>query len=91
MRLRDIAASVGVTERSAYRTVTGLTAAGYIVEKKDGRRNRYQVQAQLPLPEPSAGHPGGHQRQAPVGTRRRLRPPNARCCPAARQAQLRRP
>ena len=51
-RLRDIAAALGITERRAYSIVTDLTAAGYIVKQKDGRRNRYQVQGHLPLPEP---------------------------------------
>ena len=52
-RLRDIAMTVGVTERSAYAIVTDLAAAGYVVKDKDtdGRRNRYQIQAHLPLPE----------------------------------------
>ena len=54
VRLRDIAASLGITERSAYGMVTDLAEAGYVVKQKDGRRNRYQVQAHLPLPE-SAG------------------------------------
>ena len=53
-RLRDIAAALGITERSAYSIVTDLTAAGYVVKQKDGRRNRYQVQAHLPLPEPAS-------------------------------------
>src|SRR5436190_16659396 len=52
VRLRDIAARVGITERSAYGIVTDLTEAGYIVKQRDGRRNRYQIQAHLPLPEP---------------------------------------
>jgi DNA-binding transcriptional regulator PaaX len=52
-RLRDIAASLGITERSAYGIVTDLAEAGYIVKHKDGRRNRYQIQAHLPLPEPT--------------------------------------
>src|SRR6476469_2692871 len=51
-RLRDIAASLGITERSAYSIVTDLTDAGYVVKHKDGRRNRYQIQAHLPLPDP---------------------------------------
>ncbi len=44
---------MGITERNAYTIVTDLAAAGYVVKDKDtdGRRNRYQVQAQLPLPE----------------------------------------
>jgi len=50
-RLRDIAAALGITERSAYSIVTDLTAAGYVVKQKDGRRNQYQIQAHLPLPE----------------------------------------
>ncbi len=53
-RLRDIAASVGITERSAYGIVTDLAEAGYLVKQKDGRRNRYQIQAHLPLPEPTS-------------------------------------
>lgn len=51
MRLRDIAASLGITERSAFGIVTDLTAAGYISKRKDGRRNHYQIQAHQPLPE----------------------------------------
>jgi hypothetical protein len=54
VRLRDIAATVGITERSAYGIVTDLAAAGYAVKQKDGRRNRYQIQAHLPLPGPTS-------------------------------------
>jgi hypothetical protein len=53
MRLRDIAARLGITERSAYGIVTDLAAAGYITKMKDGRRNQYEIQAHLPLPEPT--------------------------------------
>ena len=56
VRLRDIAASVGITERSAYAIVTDLTEAGYVAKRKDGRRNRYQIQAHLPLPRPASTH-----------------------------------
>lgn len=51
VRLRDIASTLGITERSAYEIVTDLTAAGYVVKKKDGRRNRYQIQSHLPVRE----------------------------------------
>jgi DNA-binding IclR family transcriptional regulator len=51
VRLRDIASMVGITERSAYGIVTELAAAGYVVKERDGRRNRYHVQAHLPLRE----------------------------------------
>ena len=56
-RLRDIAAAIGITERTAYSIVTDLTAAGYLVKSKDGRRSRYQIQAHLPLPEPASQEP----------------------------------
>jgi hypothetical protein len=56
-RLRDIAASLGITERSAYGIVADLTAAGYVVKQEDGRRNRYQIQAHLPLPETTSQQP----------------------------------
>jgi DNA-binding IclR family transcriptional regulator len=51
VRLRDIASTLGITERSAYAIVTDLTEGGYVVKEKDGRRNRYQIQAHLPLRE----------------------------------------
>jgi hypothetical protein len=54
VRLRDIAASLDITERSAFAIVTDLVQAGYVVKEKDGRRNRYHIQAHLPLPEPTA-------------------------------------
>jgi hypothetical protein len=50
-RLRDIAASLKMTERSAFGIVTDLVEAGYVVKEKDGRRNRYHIQAHLPLPD----------------------------------------
>lgn len=51
VRLRDIASSLSITERSAFGIVTDLTETGYLVKHKDGRRNRYRIQAHLPLPE----------------------------------------
>jgi DNA-binding transcriptional ArsR family regulator len=49
VRLREIAAALDITERSAFGIVTELAEAGYVVKEKDGRRNRYQIQAHLPL------------------------------------------
>src|SRR6202048_3750719 len=54
VRLRDIAASLRITERSAFGIITDLVEAGYVVKEKEGRRNRYHIQAHLPLPEPTA-------------------------------------
>jgi hypothetical protein len=42
---------LGITERRAYDIVRALADAGYVIKEKDGRRNRYQVQEHLPVPE----------------------------------------
>ena len=52
IRLRDIASTLGSTERTAYGIVTDLTEGGHVVKEKDGRRNRYQIQADVPLRDP---------------------------------------
>jgi predicted MarR family transcription regulator len=45
VRLRDIAASVGITERAAQGIVSDLVEAGYVTRTRTGRRNVYEVQA----------------------------------------------
>ena len=52
VRVRDLGAMVGVTERSAHTIVTDLVDAGYVVKDKAGRRNRYRIQEHLPLRDP---------------------------------------
>ena len=50
-------------------------AAGYVVKQKDGRRNRYQIQAHLPLPEPATQEPAiGDVLALLAGTGARLQP-----------------
>ncbi len=49
LRLRDVAARVGITERAVQRIVADLQEAGYLHVTKEGRRNRYQVNRQLHL------------------------------------------
>jgi DNA-binding IclR family transcriptional regulator len=71
-RLRDIAAGLGITERSAYGIVTELAEAGYVVKQKDGRRNRYQIQAHLPLPEAASREPAIGEVLAVLAGRPRL-------------------
>jgi len=53
VRLRDIADTLDITERSAFGIVADLVEAGYVIKEKDGRCNRYHIQAHLPLPEPT--------------------------------------
>jgi MarR family len=54
VRLRDIGATVGITERAAHSIVGDLVSAGYLARKRNGRRNRYSVNSHLPLPDPLA-------------------------------------
>ena len=56
-RLRDIAASLDITERSAHGIISDLVDAGYVVKQRDGRRNRYRIEANLPLREPASREP----------------------------------
>lgn len=51
VRLREIAESVGVTERAAHRILNDLVAAGYVSRRRIGRRNHYTVRHDLPLPD----------------------------------------
>lgn len=53
-RLRDIAARLDVTERTAHSIVTELADAGYISRHRNGTRNTYTIQSHLPLPDPLA-------------------------------------
>ena len=52
IRLRDIAAAVGITERGAHKIVNELVEEGYVLREREGRRNRYKVKAELPLRHP---------------------------------------
>lgn len=53
VRMRDIAADVEITERAAQRIVADLIDAGYIDRERSGRRNRYTIQAALPVSLPA--------------------------------------
>ncbi len=56
VRLRDVAAKVGITERAAQRIVAELEAAGYLSHVRVGRRNHYEVHAHQPLRHPLEDH-----------------------------------
>jgi len=57
VRLRDIAELVGITERAAQRIVGELEAEGYLTRERDGRRNIYRLNPDMPLRHPlDKGH-----------------------------------
>jgi DNA-binding transcriptional ArsR family regulator len=49
IRIRDLAARLGLTERATQRIVADLARAGYIDRERDGRRTLYTVRTHLPL------------------------------------------
>jgi len=53
IRLIDIAGRVGITERSTQRIVADLIDEGYLKHSKVGRRNQYQIRADLPMRHPA--------------------------------------
>lgn len=52
MLLRDIAARVGITERSAQQIVADLEAAKVISRQRAGRRNHYVVRREVRFRHP---------------------------------------
>lgn len=50
---REIAASVGITERAVQRILDDLEEAGYISRTRDGRKNRYAIHDELPMRHPA--------------------------------------
>ncbi|MFB7297456.1 helix-turn-helix transcriptional regulator [Streptomyces rubiginosohelvolus] len=60
IRLRDVAAGIGITERAVQLIVADLEAAGYLTRTRVGRRNHYTVDPTVALRHPSeADHPVG--------------------------------
>jgi len=56
IRVREMGERVGITERAAHRIIAELLSAGYITRTRDGRRNLYTINADLPLPDRLACH-----------------------------------
>ena len=56
IRIREIAQSVGVTERCVQRILAELEEAGYLTRVHRGRRNHYEIHSHLPLRHPSEQH-----------------------------------
>ena len=46
---REIAGEIGVTERTTHKIISDLESEGYLDKRKEGRRNVYSVNPDLPL------------------------------------------
>ena len=49
LRLRDVAARVGVTERAVQRIVADLEGGGYLTRRRTGRQNVYEIDLDRPM------------------------------------------
>ncbi len=56
LRVRDLAALVGITERAVQRILSDLEEAGAIKIERIGRRNRYRIQRGGKLRHPLEDH-----------------------------------
>lgn len=51
-RVRDMATLVGITERAVLQILSDLEEAGVIEREREGRRNTYRINQQVPLRHP---------------------------------------
>lgn len=52
IRIRDVAAAVGLTDRAVHGIITDLVEAGFVEKARFGRRNHYSVHPEAPLRHP---------------------------------------
>jgi hypothetical protein len=55
LRLRDIAQICDITERSAHRIVSELVDQGYLIRRRNGSRNHYEIRPDVPIHDPLLG------------------------------------
>ncbi len=56
VRLREIAAQVGITERAVQKIIAELEGTGIVTKSRDGRRNHYEVHTSVSLRHPLESH-----------------------------------
>jgi DNA-binding MarR family transcriptional regulator len=54
IRLRELAAEVGISERAVKRIVADLERAGYLQRERHGRRNHYEINTEAAVATPIA-------------------------------------
>jgi hypothetical protein len=56
VRMRDVALAVGISERAVQRIVADLEANGYLLRRKSGRQNVYELHLDRTLRHPLERH-----------------------------------
>jgi DNA-binding transcriptional ArsR family regulator len=72
LRVGEIADAVGIAVRSAYRILAELVEAGYLRRTRVGRRNRYELNRDLPLGDPVVGEHTLRELLSFIGAHRRV-------------------
>lgn len=70
LTMRDLADTIGITERAVQRIVMELERDDYLVRFREGRTNRYALNADKPLRHPVERHCSISDLVAMVGSRR---------------------
>jgi DNA-binding transcriptional ArsR family regulator len=73
----DISLAVGITERSTRKILADLEADGYITKRREGRRNRYRVNPDIPLRHPAHVETAVGDLLQALGWKRRQRRPKS--------------
>lgn len=82
LRLRDVAAEVGVTERAVQRIIADLEDGGYLVRRRSGRHNEYEINTSLPLRHALESHQNVQALVRLVGKRGTMATPATDATPA---------
>ena len=56
MRLREVGDAVGITERAVQKIISELESGGVLERERQGRRNVYRINGDLPLRHPVESH-----------------------------------
>jgi DNA-binding transcriptional ArsR family regulator len=77
MTARELAATIGITERATRKIIADLLEEGYITKEREGRRNRYHINPDLSLRHPSLQDTAVGYLLQLLGWKRRGRPRKA--------------
>src|SRR5262249_24764764 len=56
LRMREVAETLGITERAVQRIVKDLVDEGYLTRSRVGRRNQYEFRTDRPMRHPFVAH-----------------------------------
>ena len=71
---RELSDIVGITERTTSRIIDDLLAAEYITKTREGRRNRYSINTDMPISAPGLEDIAAEDLLKTFGWKKRGRP-----------------